>query len=383
MVLVDDEVAAAQVRERLERAPADTPLTRGPLTEDLRIGQQDEAEVSPDQTASRRRDGEHEPRISRQLFSCCNDTRFDAPKEVLLPQRLAEMREGDDDALSGTHERRQLVLRFGQPTSDERRPLRLEGERLSGGKRVEERSLAERHRLEALFLPDRPDLAGLPYEIGTARHGPHQIGRNRSRRTVVPECRLDEIQATLDGRIDDGRLDGVKRALRERRERAHLLDLVSPELDAERLPSCSRKDVDETTADRELPPLVGTLHPFVAGERKRLGELLEAELFAQRDADRLRPGVRRGHRLCQRRGRSGNEPARGEDVEGASPLADEVWRGVQAGAPVHAPARQHRDPFVAEEPRGAFCRVTCVLILGSEQNERALELLVEGGEQQR
>ena len=60
-----------------------------------------------------------------------------------------------------------------------------------------------------------------------------------------------------------------------------------------------------------------------------------------------------------------------------------MWRGIQAGAPVHAPARQHRDAFVAEEPRGALRRVTRVLILGSEQNERALELLVEGGEQQR
>ena len=43
VVLVDDEVAAAEIRERLQRATADSPLTRRPLAEDLRVRQQDEA----------------------------------------------------------------------------------------------------------------------------------------------------------------------------------------------------------------------------------------------------------------------------------------------------------------------------------------------------
>src|SRR5438876_1536760 len=293
------------------------------------------------------------------------------------------MREGDDDALSGANERRKLVLRFGQAAGDEGRPLRLEGERLSRGKRVEECSFAERHRLEALFLPDRPDLAGLPHEIGTARDGPHQIARDRSRRTVVAEGRLYEIQEALDRRIDDRRFDGMQCALRERRKGTHLLDLVSPELDAKRFPPRRREDVDEAAPDRELPALVGTLDSFVARQGKRLGELFEADLLPGCNAKRLRPRSRRRHRLCERRGRSCDEPARGEDVERARPLADEVWRWIEAGAPVDTAARQHRNAFVTEEPRGAFGGVARVLILRSEQNERAAELLVQRSEQKR
>ena len=172
-------------------------------------------------------------------------------------------------------------------------------------------------------------------------------------------------------------------ALRERRERAHLFDVVAPELDAQRLAAGRREDVDEPAANRELAALVGTLDTFVAGERKRLGELFEADPVARRDPDRLRPRVRRWHRLGQRRGRSGDEPAGGEDIERASAFADEVRRGFEAGAPVDAPARQHRDAFVTEEPGRAFGCVAGVLILRRQKHERAVELLVERREQQR
>ena len=61
----------------------------------------------------------------------------DAAQEVLLAHRLADVRERDDDALSAAHERAELVLRLRQPAGNERGPLRFEGERLTGGKRVE------------------------------------------------------------------------------------------------------------------------------------------------------------------------------------------------------------------------------------------------------
>jgi hypothetical protein len=273
------------------------------------------------------------------------------------------VREGDDDALTRPHERGELVLGLRQSTGNERRPLSLEGERLARWKRVQQRRLPERHRLEPLFLPDHADLVGLPHEIGTVRHWPHQIRRDRDRLAVVDERRLDEIQAALDGRIDDRRLDRMECALRERRERAHLFDLVAPELDAERLAAGRREDVDEPAANRELAALVGAFDTFVAGERKRLGEVFEADPLARRDPNRLRPRVRRWHRLGQRRGRSGDEATGGEYIERASAFADEVRRGFEAGTPVDAPARQHRNAFVTEEPGRSFGCVTCVLIL--------------------
>ena len=78
VVLVDDEVAAPQICERLERATTNSPLTRRPLAEDLRVWEQNETQVSPDEAASRRRDGERQPRIARQFLSFCADVRFDA-----------------------------------------------------------------------------------------------------------------------------------------------------------------------------------------------------------------------------------------------------------------------------------------------------------------
>ena len=93
-----------------------------------------------------------------------------APQQILLPERLAEMWERDDDALSRADERSEFVLRLGQAAGDKRGPLRLERERLSGRKGVEQRRLPERHSLEALLLPHRADFVGLPDEIRPRRN---------------------------------------------------------------------------------------------------------------------------------------------------------------------------------------------------------------------
>ena len=78
--------------------------------------------------------------------------------------------------------------------------------------------------------------------------------------------------------LNDGVVDGVQGALSEGRERSHLLDLVTEELDAKRLTARAREDVDETAAHGDLSSLVHPLDALVAGERKRLHELVEAEL---------------------------------------------------------------------------------------------------------
>ena len=62
VVLVDDVVARAQVGEALQRAARRSRGARRPLAEDLRVGQQRDAEVAPDEAAPRGRDGEREAR---------------------------------------------------------------------------------------------------------------------------------------------------------------------------------------------------------------------------------------------------------------------------------------------------------------------------------
>ncbi len=48
-----------------------------------------------------------------------------------------------------------------------------------------------------------------------------------------------------------------------------------------------------------------------------------------------------------------------------------------------APARQQSDALLAEEPARSLGRVARIGILGREQDERAAELVVQGGEQER
>ena len=170
----------------------------------------------------------------------------------------------------------------------------------------------------------------------------------------------------------------MQRALRERRERAHLLDLVAEELDAERLAAGRREDVDEPAADRELPAVLRPLDALVAGERKRLGQ--RTRFRAPRPARcASAPAARAPAASPSRRGRGRNddEPAALEHVERARPLADEVRRRREARVPADAAARQKRDALRAEVPAGGLGEVARVGVLGNEDRQRAAELLVQ------
>ena len=277
VVLVHDVVAGAEIRERLQRPAAAAALARRPLAEDLRVGQEREAELAPDEAAPSRRDREDELRVVRQLLTVLDDPRLDPSKKVLLPQRFAEVREGDDDALAPSARMRRARSPLPQARAPQGRPLRLEGERLASGKRVQQ-------------SPPSNGTGSSPSSSQTVRtssacqtrSGPPGTGRTRSVGNRQSPCRrrerrLVQIQAALDSGIDDRGLDRMQCALGERRERAHLLDLVAPELDAKGLAARRREHVDQPAANRELAALVGALDTLVARERKRLGELLEAD----------------------------------------------------------------------------------------------------------
>src|SRR5258707_59639 len=101
------------------------------------VGKQREAELAPDEAAAGGRDDEEEAGIGRKLFVRLEQLRLDLAQHVLRTQRLAAVRERDDDALSGAHERSELGLRLGEPARSDRGTLRLERERLVLRKRVE------------------------------------------------------------------------------------------------------------------------------------------------------------------------------------------------------------------------------------------------------
>ena len=87
------------------------------------------------------------------------------------------MREGDDDPLPCAHERAELVLGLGEPARGERRPLRLERERLVRGEWIELRGAGEIRLGVELLERDRTHLVGLPDEIRRARKRRDQVVR--------------------------------------------------------------------------------------------------------------------------------------------------------------------------------------------------------------
>ncbi len=185
------------------------------------------------------------------------------------------MCEGDDDAKPGADEGAELVLGLREPAGSDRRPLGLERERLSTREGIELGCAFERLRRELFLLPDRPHLVRLPDEVRRAGERRDEVVRNGDRVVLVGgERRLIEIGAPLRGRIDDGRVDGMERSLRERGEGTDRLDLVAEELDPERLAAGRREDVDDPTADCELPTFLGALDTLIPREREALGQVI-------------------------------------------------------------------------------------------------------------
>src|SRR5581483_4351473 len=341
VVLVDDVVAGPQVEEARERAPRGGARPRRAPAEDLRVGEERDAEVAPDEPPPRRRDDELEAVAD-----------LHAAKQMLLPLGLAAVREGDVDVEALPQEPAELVLGLAEPAGGERRPLRVERVRLPLRERVELGRPLERERLHAFLLPHLPDVVRLPDEVrNTVGDGDEVLQELGSDDLVLLwERHLDEVAAPLRRRMDQRLVDVAERALGERRERADALDLVAEELDAQRLAAGRREDVDDPAADRELPALLDAVDALVAGDGERFGEGIDARLVAARDSHGPRTHVGRRHRLGERERGRADEPAALEQLERTRPLAHEMrWR-LEPRAPPDAARRQQRDAVVAEEP---------------------------------
>ncbi len=236
------------------------------------------------------------------------------------------------------------------------------------------------------MLPDLAYVDRLPDEVGAGGDRRHEVGGNRSRSLaglVVRKSHVLEVEPPLGRGVDRDLVDRMQGALRERREGADALDLVAEELDAERLAPGRRIDVDDASAEGELPSLLRLVDALVAREGEVFDEGVDAPVVAGANANRLGAGPGRGHALGERGSRCADEAAGGEDVEGACPLPDEVRRRLEARAPAHAPAGEERDAVVAEEPGRGLGDVARVRVLGREHDERAAELFVERRDDER
>jgi hypothetical protein len=108
-----------------------------------------------------------------------------------------------------------------------------------------------------------------------------------------------------------------------------VLDLVAEQLDSKRLSPGAREHVDESSPHSDLPPLFGSLHPFVSGERQRLDESVDARLVAWGDTHDVRSLVLGRHALCEGARRHADEASLGEHSERTGALANEVCRRLE------------------------------------------------------
>ena len=188
VVLVDDVVAGAELGEGLERAAGGRGAAARAAAEDLRVGKEREAELAPDEAAPGRRDREEELGLGGQPLAGLEQPRLDAAQEVLRAQRLAPVRERDDDAEAAADERAELVLGLGEAARGDRGPLRLERERLArtAAGRARPRS-SRRTASSCSSLPDLADLSGCQTRSGPAGTGHEVAGTGPAAGLVVGE----------------------------------------------------------------------------------------------------------------------------------------------------------------------------------------------------
>ncbi len=174
--------------------------------------------------------------------------------------------------------------------------LRLEHVRLRARERVEARDAVEARSLDRLLVPEAQRRRR---SARRGREGRRGAGRGPCRR--LPSSSSASSGTRSRAGIDHRFGDRVERSLRERREGADLLDVVPEELDAKRLASRAREDVDEPAAHGDLPALLHALDALVAGERELFDERVEVARVGRREADHV--GSRRAREACPRRAR--------------------------------------------------------------------------------
>ena len=197
VVLVDDEVAGAQVGEGCERPAEAVVGARRPLAEDLRVREQDEPELAPDEAAPRRRDGEAE----RRRRSAARRRRSSRPastraEQVLLTQRLASVRRTRRRP-ADRRGRRRRARSPPRSARGRRSPAAAPRRRRAGraGTDRARRAPARSTGSSPSSSQTRAHLVRLPDEVGRAVEGRDEVARASGDRPplIVGQGRLREV----------------------------------------------------------------------------------------------------------------------------------------------------------------------------------------------
>ena len=196
VVLVDDEVAGPEVGERGECAAEAAVGARRPLAEDLRVRQEDETELAPDEAAPGGSDREQELGLLRQVL----------PRLERGARRPAGAgsASGAPRRRAGTRRRRgcrRVTKPFSSVSASARPRAAIAGRCASNengcacGNGSSSLVPASGISVEPLLGPDAAHLVRLPGEVGHAVEHGNEVVRDleRGRVLVVGERGLDEV----------------------------------------------------------------------------------------------------------------------------------------------------------------------------------------------
>ena len=401
VVLVDDEVAHAQIGEARQATAGRRRSRHPPAVDQPAEGVDGQLEVRRDKALQRLSLGKGQA-LRRASFQ---ERGVQAIQAVAGALRLAAMLERDDDAVAGA----QLALQERLCLADaarrghgrlraehgnhcrRRARLRLPRRRVTGGP-AQSQGCSGSQRLghvhvEALgvlgvdrgrhVLPvvvERPldlrgvgdddrGLGGNQVEDGAEALQRQQLGDVRTLPVLHRDLgQLAVLQRQLRGRRELDPVAVTERALGEGGEPADRLDLVAEELQAGGPFLGGGEDVEDPAAQGELATLLHLVGALVSGLDEELGDLPEIDLLANRQGEP--PGAQGGvgHRLGQRH-RAGNhhrglDPAlpSGERIERGDAQPDEVRRwcevrlvaGAAGGVEPRPPGRQVRVQLAGE-----------------------------------
>ena len=288
------------------------------------------------------------------------------------------MGECDDDAISRLQEPAEVVLGLCKAPRGDRRPLRLERERLPAREGFYRARAVEPNLVAQLLPPDRARLVDLPDEVAPS-DGRHEVVRDVDGVGVL-QLEVQRVQPPLGCRVDDGVRESVERPLGEGRERTDLLDLVAEQLHPDRLAAGRPEDVHDPAADCELASLVDALDALVAGEGELLGEPLDSRLVTRGDADGLGTRLRPRQTLAEPERRHADEAPGGVHVERPEALAYEMRRRREPTLVGDAPRGEQPHALGAQEPAGRIGCVASIGVLRKQAHERALDSRLAAGE---